>query len=99
MKYEDDHFASKRMDPDKTIPLTVPEHLAVSRVVATCRTAENVDTSDWVGKMHARFLQLAVRLVVALVQITDGARLAAICRILGHAFLAWADEYGRTDDA
>jgi len=94
MKFEDDHFTSNRIDPDKTIPLTLPEHLAVSRVVAKARIGEGIDTSTYAGRMHIRFLQLAVRLAIALVMIQDGARIRDICRIIGHAFLAWADEYG-----
>jgi hypothetical protein len=94
MRFEGDHFTGRDLDPDKTIPLTVPEHLAVSRVVASCRTGEGIDTTTYVGKMHVRFLQLAIRLTIALVRITDGARLAEICQIIGHAFLSWADEYG-----
>jgi hypothetical protein len=93
MKYEDDHFTGRRNDPDKTIRLTEPEHHRITRVVAKARIGEGIGDSDYVGKMHARYVQLAPRLAITYAGIDDPERLAEINGILGDTFRAWRDEY------
>jgi hypothetical protein len=96
-RFEGDHATgsvlSEYLDPEFKIPLLVPEHLAVSRVVAKARIGFGIDTTTYVGRMHFREVQLAVRESVALPMIDDGARLAGIHRIIGEAHLAWVREY------
>lgn len=93
MKYEDDHFTGRSNDPDKTIRLTQPEHRQITRVVAKARIGEGIDDGDYVGKMRARYVQLAPRLAITYAGIDEPARLAEINGILGDAFHAWRDEF------
>jgi hypothetical protein len=96
-RFEGDHATGTvdgvYLDPDFKIPLLVPEHLAVTRVVAKARIGYGIDTSSWVGRMHFREVQLAVRESVALPMIGDRARLAEIHQIVAEAHLAWVREY------